>query len=389
MATPACYRAITDVLEHGKALLKFISSNNVGLTGSHECGYYLPKNSWELFTPFPPVKGENKEHFVKILWPDGRVTESCVKWYGVGTRGEYRLTKFGVDFPWLTHDRVGDLLVLIPKSINSFIAHVLDNDSDIEEIIMTLGVEIISSWCIYDQSIKFEEETEDKCVNRFFREFALAQEDFPNNEIFSKETLNTLTKCIIDFNEISPDKKILDLYYSEYELFKIIERKIYQDQISRLFQSVDDFINTALPIINRRKSRAGRSLENHVEYILKEEHIPFDIRPDIDGKPDIIVPGINEYLDPNFPKDKLLMIGIKTTCKDRWRQVLNEAKRIDKKHLFTLQHGISSKQLQEMKDANVQLIVPKSLQKEYPPENRVDLLSFEHLIKNLKDKYLK
>ena len=54
------------------------------------------------------------------------------------------------------------------------------------------------------------------------------------------------------------------------------------------------------------------------------------------------------------------MLGAKTTCKDRWRQVLNEADRITNKHLFTLQRGVTKNQLQEMKDEHLTLVVPKN-----------------------------
>ena len=49
--------AIADAIKHGKALLKFISPNDVGKTGSHQAGYYLPKKAAYLFTPFPPEVG--------------------------------------------------------------------------------------------------------------------------------------------------------------------------------------------------------------------------------------------------------------------------------------------------------------------------------------------
>ena len=65
------------------------------------------------------------------------------------------------------------------------------------------------------------------------------------------------------------------------------------------------------------------------------------------------------YHNFEFPAEKLIMLGAKTTCKDRWRQVLNEADRIDNKHLFTLQRGVSRNQLQEMKDERLTLVIPK------------------------------
>lgn len=63
-------KAISDALHYGKAILKFISPNDVGLTGSHQSGYYLPKEIWRSYTPHPPEKGVNRDHFVDILWQD-------------------------------------------------------------------------------------------------------------------------------------------------------------------------------------------------------------------------------------------------------------------------------------------------------------------------------
>ena len=61
------------------------------------------------------------------------------------------------------------------------------------------------------------------------------------------------------------------------------------------------------------------------------------------------------------------MLAAKTTCKDRWRQILNEAARIDVKHLLTVQEGVSSPQFREMKEEGVRLVVPKTLHKRANP----------------------
>ena len=68
----------------------------------------------------------------------------------------------------------------------------------------------------------------------------------------------------------------------------------------------------------------------------------------------------------HFPAHKLRMLAAKTTCKDRWRQVINEAERIETKHLLTLQEGISVGQFKEMTEAKVQLVVPLPLVQAYP-----------------------
>jgi type II restriction enzyme len=59
---------------------------------------------------------------------------------------------------------------------------------------------------------------------------------------------------------------------------------------------------------------------------------------------------------------------------------LNEANRITKKHLFTLQQGVSGHQLQEMKDNNVTLVVPASYSSSFPKEWRNSLLTLDKFI---------
>src|SRR5579859_7440195 len=149
MASPIAERAIAEANRVGQALLKFISPNDVGLTGGHQWGYYLPKAEWEMFSEHPPEKGKNAETEVQILWHDDRITDSRVKWYGRETRSEYRLTRFGVGFPFITHDCVGNLLVLIPEDKKHFLGFVLDLEDDIEEVQAALDLEITKSWAAY------------------------------------------------------------------------------------------------------------------------------------------------------------------------------------------------------------------------------------------------
>lgn len=109
-----------------------------------------------------------------------------------------------------------------------------------------------------------------------------------------------------------------------------------------------------------------------------EAKIPHQMRPKkIDGRPDIILPDETSYLDSHFPVEKLLVVGVKTTCKDRWRQVLREGRRVSKKYILTMQPGISGNQLAEMRDANVTLVVPRSLHKKYPKVDDMNILTVE------------
>lgn len=79
------------------------------------------------------------------------------------------------------------------------------------------------------------------------------------------------------------------------------------------------------------------------------------------------------------------MLAAKTTCKDRWRQVINEADRIRTKHLLTLQEGVSEGQFREMREAGVQLlVVPTGLHDAFPDSVRPHLIGVETFIAEIR-----
>lgn len=233
-----------------------------------------------------------------------------------------------------------------------------------------------------------ERETENACLDRLFRTFAASIEQLPQGYVFSGATRDAVAQCVKGFSASSVDDRLMRLVKEEYKLYKMVERKVNQDKVERLFASIDDFLQTALRILNARKSRAGRSLENHVESLLKNANVPFEVRQVLDGtRPDIIIPSKAAYEDASVPEEKLFVVGIKTTCKDRWRQVTKEAPRVRKKHILTLQEGISSAQLDEMHKSNVTLIVPKPLHKDYPRERTITIYDVDSFISVAKGAY--
>lgn len=320
-----------------------------------------------------------------------RATESVITWYGAKNH-EYRLTRFGKDFPFLNEDVVGDLLVLIARSRDEFLAYVLDYDEDIEEMQSALGVEAFESWGVYRegaaQNLETTTESEDECIDRQIRAFSSTLSGFPSGEVFSETARRILRECIGKFTQLPSDELLVQSNQTEYRIFQSVERRVCQNQVSgRLFKDIDDFIHTAASIMNRRKARAGRSFDNHVEYLLTQAGIPHKMRRSLgtDGRPDIVIPNEEAYFDPAWPEQKLFIVGLKTTCKDRWRQVLNEGLRVRAKYIFTLQQGISGAQLQEMHAAGVSLVVPHPLHRSFPKGSAISLLSVETFIQNVRD----
>jgi hypothetical protein len=141
------------------------------------------------------------------------------------------------------------------------------------------------------------------------------------------------------------------------------------------FGTVDSFLSLAQVALNRRKSRAGKSLEHHLSAIFDGNNLLYTAQAITEGKkkPDFIFPSQDAYHDLSFPTERLISLASKTTCKDRWRQVINEADRLrdQPKYLFTLQQGISPAQMDEMQAENVILVVPKDYIGSYPA-NRQD-----------------
>jgi hypothetical protein len=377
--SPICELAFKEIQKYSNVLLKFITPNEVDNSQSNQAGYYIPKKAAHLFTPQKPEKGVNHTHPVEILWQDGSTTQSVVKWYGKGSRSEYRITRYGRDFPFASNrDLVGDLLVLISTGDSKIIAYVFDLEEDIEELLAGLNIELHGSYAIIEK----DEESPDPetCVSKLFTEFALTIEQLPSGRIFSKTTLDAIQACVPGFAHSNADIKLSMLLTEEYRLFKLAERKIYSPIVTRNFKSIDEFILQALSILNSRKSRAGRSLENHVQFILENAGIPHEMRTTISGIPDVIIPSKKAYDDPKFPTESLVILALKTTCKDRWRQVLQEGPRQKTKHLITTQEGISAKQLDEMKGAGITLIVPESLHSKYPASHRSQIQTVEEFL---------
>jgi hypothetical protein len=152
--------------------------------------------------------------------------------------------------------------------------------------------------------------------------------------------------------------------------------------------TVENFIEVANKLLNSRKSRAGKSLEHHLSEIFRINQVNFDSQCISEGKkrPDFIFPSEEAYQNKRFPAKHLTFLAVKRTCKDRWRQIINEADRIKNKHLFTLQQGISLEQLEEMESVNITLVVPKSYIKSYPSTKRKSIWTLQRFIHHVKNK---
>jgi type II restriction enzyme len=369
-----CDLAIDSVAGARLGYSKFITANDTGTTGGHQFGFYIHKAGYQIGFDTPGEKGKIKDKFVDIFWKPGDFkTRSRFIYYGKGSRNEYRLTRFGRDFPFLQEQNTGDLMVLAQKDHKLYEGFVLSADEDIDGFLEAFGLSPSET----NQVIQAGSTTDEDKLLRYFREFTELYHEFPGTSVIAKKArdiYNAVNGLSTRHIETKPDKALLEWVKTEYELFKYFENSYYNSFVNGSFESVDHLVSIANTILNRRKARAGQSLEHHLSKIFDISGLNYEeqCKTEDNKKPDFLFPGCRAY-HLNHSPDDLAMLGAKTTCKDRWRQVINEADRIGQKHLFTLQQGISASQLSQMSESNLTLVVPHGYIA-YFPINRWDTL---------------
>jgi len=316
-------------------------------------------------------------------------------------RWEYRLY-----FPTNTVSQcaaVGDLLLIAKRPDNTLLAIVAEQETTIAKQIMWLfgfsnlthpGFSIREDLETEQDRIEFAsrfilesigvvvETTEETWLDAMLEKF---NGGFPTTREFSAYARSTLK----DVNpQDGPDDVLMAWLEREEILFRTLERHLIGDRLTKGFDDdVDSFISFSLSVQNRRKSRVGLALENHLELVFAGCGIRYSRTAVTENKtkPDFLFPGHIEYHNPAFNPLNLTMLGVKSTCKDRWRQVLAEADRIEHKHLLTLEAAISSNQTDEMLTKNLQLVLPRRIHDSYTEAQQawiMDISSFIALVQD-------
>lgn len=364
-------QAIQSVLNSQQAYCKFLSANDSGATGGHQSGILISKSAKDMmFTQ--ALENENiLKRTVEIQWQNDLRTESSFTYYS--SKNELRITKFGRSFPFLNPEQTGALFVFTRQSADQYSAFFLETEDDIEQFLSAFGIGPTETNHMIDTSAVLPETQERIAIQKFIDTLTV---DFPLSDVMSAAARDIQNRVYnhLEYIRTNPDRKIIEWTNTEYALFRAIEHARYGDKISHGFTSVDEFITMANMVLNRRKSRAGKSLEHHLSAIFDGNDIQYTAQSVTEGnkKPDFLFPSQAAYHNATFPTDKLISLAAKTTCKDRWRQVINEADRLRglPKYLCTLQQGISPAQMDEMQAENVILVVPRPYIASYPADRR-------------------
>ena len=378
--------AIEKTLSGKQTFCKLLSPNDSGETGGHQSGFLISKQAKSMLFS----EGEMRKHIakrsIKICWQDDFYTDGNLTWYE--SKGELRITGFLKGFPFRGSDYTGALFVLIRETRDDYDAYIFNTEEKIDEFLNAFGISPAeTNRMIYaeDVDINTREKIE---IDRFI---SALEVEFPTSDEMSQEAriISYLTYGDEDDVIINPDKVILEWTKEEYTLFRALEQARYGKAVFEGFSSVDDFVVMANKVLNRRKSRAGKSLEHHLCAIFEKNNIQYTSQAVTEGnkRPDFLFPSSEAYHDFSFPESRLVSLAAKTTCKDRWRQILNEADRLrnGNKYLCTLQEGMSVAQMDEMEKEHVILVIPQKNFHTYPASRRERLWTIKRFVQYVKE----
>ena len=298
--------------------MKRLAGNDTLLTEAHQAGPYVPKKViFDLFpslhesdsrnprVPFKSVVVSDNmpERDVSAIWYNNKVT-------GEGTRDECRITGWGgKESPLLDPESTGSIVAITfkgPHARNAEACEVWVCSSVEEEDLLEdrFGPVEPGTWSyirqpstrlysptpetipveLRDAERVFEAYGDDPAQLSFIlgrpvdRDCRLAEEDLPPDwirEFPSGETI--IDKAVSlrpSYSGLPPDKRLLKRRDCEYELFLSVEEVLVLPVAQRGFASVDEFVDFANSVTNRRKARSGRSLELQAKRIFDEENVP-------------------------------------------------------------------------------------------------------------------
>ena len=379
--------------------VKRLSGNDTLANRAHQAGPYIPR---DFLLGLLPQLNRKRDHNPRVkldLHVDShgecrRISAIWYnnKWHG-GTRNETRLTGLGgASSALLDPENTGALAIFafttdgqgLVTGCRIWVCHNSFEEDLVED---RIGLVEPGRALIIDPLSLRREYSE--LQRRRSRRYWLSPNEIPPDwlESFPKPLI-IMSEAVqmIPGPSLNPDQRLMTRRECEQELYESIEHAFYFPRISEGFESMKEFRDVANSVLQRRKARSGRSLELHLREIFMEEGLQEDVNfsynkeSDPGRRPDFLFPSADAYRNQDIPREQFRMLAVKTTCKDRWRQILNEAKYIPQKHLLTLQEGISPNQFREMRESHVSLVVPKKLIPKYKKEIRSQIQTLESFI---------
>ena len=149
-----------------------------------------------------------------------------------------------------------------------------------------------------------------------------------------------------------------------------------QDPVTDLVRGFGQLDSLFLSAAQTRKSRAGRSFEQHVQRLLVDGRVRHQAQAVLGGRrPDFVLPDMATL---NRAQDRdTLILSLKTTLRERWKQL-----GLERLHapvfLATVDDRVSTEAITDMARIGIVLVVPESLKasKEAVYEKQDEVITF-------------
>lgn len=155
--------------------------------------------------------------------------------------------------------------------------------------------------------------------------------------------------------------KAAEIRHRAGDVLRILTSGAHPDLASAVVRGYPELTATFLSASQHRKSRAGRSFENHIARLLEDGGVAFEAQAVTGGRrPDFVMPEASALRGPAAAS--AIVLSAKTTLRERWKQIALE--RFDASlFLATVDDRISSDAINDMATQQICLVVPESLKK--------------------------
>lgn len=400
--------------------LKKLSRNDTSWASDrnkHQAGFYVPRKIREagFFPKLLPRKDKPHIHYASCpsLWPQtGEIKHS----------GMRHFTKKGPEthFTVIPHDLFRELSPAswllagrLHTSINeaSYWFIVIDSESEDAEILETyLDIDadfhcdiippdkLLNARALAkDDAAELIDQLHHAMKSGKLKEFIRSVSQLPHPSVLATEAQKAYFQSFgierLDPYRIeAPGDAVMRISRDfEYQIFKRYELRRRAAEVVGALSSQQDLVTSVvrgfpaldgifLSASQQRKTRAGRSFENHLASLLSGGNIQFEAQAILGGKrPDFVLPDkktLNRKADKRAYLDAAIL-SAKTTLRERWKQITHERFNCGI-FLATVDDRVSTQALDEMQHLGIVLVVPESMKsnKETFYQGHCNVISF-------------
>lgn len=387
------------ISKSGQLLIKKLSRNDRSWAddpGKHQNGVYIPAEAWESgFFPVPKNSNPSKPHIlavaIRTFWPaSGEIKVSTLRHYS-NKHSEMHLTRIPKqEFAGLTPASLligGRLKAPYHDAHHWFI--VVDSSSEEAELLESaFDLKADFHFGLFDAVVRLTpadeiteliRELESHLGGKGLDTFINSVSRLPVPEVFAAQA----QQSFLDKHRLSrldpydipcPGDAVMEISRDiEFKLYKRAELRHRAAEVIKIITAGGPDIVTAvvrgfpqldatfLSASQHRKSRAGRSFEQHIARLLRDGGVSFEEQRVTGGRrPDFVLPGLTVLENTERSAMEALVLSAKTTLRERWKQITLEKFKCDL-FLATVDDRVSPEAIEDMNRQHICLVVPESL----------------------------